>query len=123
LGDRVGPLQHLAEAGSPLCVGSDSNAVIDSLEEARGLELDQRRGTGSRVHHQPQELYRGATVHGMRALGWESGELKSGMLADFITLDAERLQGRPLDLGYLMFCCAAGDVRNVVVGGRTLVSA
>ena len=123
LADRVGPLQRLADAGSPLCVGSDSNAVIDSLEEARGLELDQRRATGRRIHHQPEELYRAATINGMRALGWESGELKPGMLADFITLDAERLQGRRLDLGYLMFCCSAGDVRNVVVGGRTLVSA
>ena len=123
LGDRVGPLHRLADSGSRLCVGSDSNAVIDSLEEARGLELDQRRATGRRVHHQPEELYRAATIHGMRALGWESGELMAGMLADFITLDAERLQGRRLDLGYLMFCCSASDVRNVVVGGRTLVSA
>ena len=123
LGDRVGPLDRLAEAGGSLCVGSDSNAVIDSLEEARGLELDQRRATGRRIHHQPEELYRAATVNGMRALGWDAGELKPGMLADFITLDAERLQGRRLDLGYLMFSCSAADVRNVVVGGRTLVSA
>jgi formiminoglutamate deiminase len=122
LGDRVGPLQRLADAGSPICVGSDSNAVIDNLEEARGLELDQRRATGRRVHHQPDDLYRAATINGMRALGWESGELKPGMLADFITLDGERLAGRRLDLGYLMFCCSAGDVCNVVVGGRTLVS-
>ena len=123
LGDRVGPLHDLAEAGSLLCVGSDSNAVIDSFEEARGLELDQRRATGRRVHHQPEDLYQAATIHGMRALGWESGELMAGKLADFITIDAERLHERPLDLGYLMFCCSAADVRNVVVGGRTLVSA
>jgi formiminoglutamate deiminase len=124
LGDRVGPFARLAAAGSPICVGSDSNAVIDMLEEARGLELDQRRASGRRVHHQPDELFRAATIGGMRALGWPAaGELKAGRFADFITLDAERLQGRPLDLGYLMFCCSAGDVRNVVVGGRTLVSA
>jgi formiminoglutamate deiminase len=123
LGDRVGPLHHLAEAGCRLCVGSDSNAVIDSFEEARGLELDQRRATGRRVHHQPEGLFQAATIQGMRALGWESGELMAGKLADFITIDAERLQGRRLDLGYLMFCCSAADVRNVVVGGRTLVSA
>src|SRR5438067_11889685 len=45
LGDRVGPLRNLAEAGSLLCLGSDSNAVIDVLEEARALELDQRRAS------------------------------------------------------------------------------
>jgi formiminoglutamate deiminase len=119
LGDRVGMLHRLADAGSPLCVGSDSNAVIDMIEEARGLELDQRRATGRRVLHQPEELYRAATVGGMRALGWEGGELKPGRLADFITLDQER----PLDLGYLMFGCSARDVVNVVVGGHTVVPA
>ncbi len=122
LGDRVGPLGRLAAAGSPICVGSDSNAVIDMLEEARGLELDQRRSTGRRVHHQPGDLFRAATIGGMRALGWEGGELKAGMLADFITIEPPRVAGKKdLDLGYLMFCCSAHDVSNVVVGGTTLV--
>ena len=122
LGDRVGPLHRLAAVGSPLCVGSDSNAVIDMLEEARGLELDQRRATGRRVLHQPLDLLQSATIDGMKALGWEAGELKPGMLADFITIDHERLAGRDLDPGYLMFCCSARDVVNVVVGGATVVS-
>src|SRR4029077_18227486 len=42
LGDRVGPLAAMVEAGCALNVGSDSNAVIDVIEEARALELDQR---------------------------------------------------------------------------------
>jgi formiminoglutamate deiminase len=120
LGDRVGPLRRLAEAGSSLCVGSDSNAVIDSLEEARGLELDQRRATGRRINHQPEALFRAATIDGMRALSWEAGELSPGKLADFVTVDQKE---RPLDLGYLMFACSGRDVVNVVVGGRTVVSA
>jgi formiminoglutamate deiminase len=122
LGDRVGPLRSLADAGSALCVGSDSNAVIDILEEARGLELDQRRATGRRVLHQPEGLFRAATIDGMHALGWESGELKPGMLADFITLQQQRIaQLRVLEVGYLMFGCSARDVTNVVVGGTTIV--
>jgi formiminoglutamate deiminase len=123
LGDRVGPLGRLAAAGSRMCVGSDSNAVIDMLEEARGLELDQRRATGRRVHHQPDELFRAATAGGMRALGWDGGELKAGMLADFITIQPPQVEARKnLDLGYLMFCCSAADVVNVVVGGKTVVA-
>ncbi|HEY8813934.1 MAG TPA: formimidoylglutamate deiminase [Candidatus Dormibacteraeota bacterium] len=118
LADRAGPLGLLAAAGSPICVGSDSNAVIDMLEEARGLELDQRRATGRRIHHQPIDLFRAATIEGMRALGWEGGELKAGMLADFVTIDATR----DLDLGYLMFSRSARDVNNLVVGGTTVVS-
>ena len=121
LGDRVGPLRALAEAGSELCLGSDSNSVIDILEEARALELDQRRATGKRVIHTPEALLDAATAAGMRALGWEAGELKAGMLADFATVQPPRMDWRGLGVGYLIFCCSARDVTNVVVGGRTVV--
>ncbi len=122
LGDRVGPVRALAEAGSPLCLGTDSNAVIDILEEARALELDQRRASGRRVIHSPEALLEAATASGMRALGWESGDLKAGMLADFATVQPPRTEWRGLGVGYLIFCCSARDVTNVVVGGRTVVS-
>ncbi|TAN35021.1 formimidoylglutamate deiminase [bacterium] len=123
LGDRVGPLRALADAGCAVCVGSDSNAVIDILEEARALELDQRRATGRRVLHQPEDLLRAATVAGMRALGWQAGALLPGMLADFITLDQPRQAlWRRLEVGYLIYGYSACDVTNVVVGGRTAVS-
>jgi formiminoglutamate deiminase len=123
LGDRVGPLRALADAGCTLAVGSDSNAVIDALEEARALELDQRRATGHRVLHQPEDLLHAATVNGMRALGWDAGELKPGMLADFVTLDQpHHTAWRDLDPAYLIYGCSADDVRNVVVGGKTVVA-
>jgi formiminoglutamate deiminase len=122
LGDRVGPLGALSDAGCPLSVGSDSNAVIDILEEARGLELDQRRATGRRVLHQPEELLRAATRGGMIALGWQAGELKAGMLADFITLEQPRGRWRELSPAYLIYGFSGRDVTNVVVGGETAVS-
>lgn len=89
------------------------------LEEARGLELDQRRATGRRVHQQPEALLQAATSNGMRALGWNAGELKAGRLADFVTL---RAPDRDLDPGYLVYGLSGRDVTNVVVGGRTVVS-
>ena len=122
LGDRVGPLRALQAAGCDLAVGSDSNAVVDMLEEARGLELDQRRATGRRVLHQPEDLLRASTVNGMRTLGWESGELRTGMLADFVTLDAPRDLWREMSPSYLIYGLSGRDVTNVVVGGETVVS-
>jgi formiminoglutamate deiminase len=122
LGDRVGPLTALADAGCPITVGSDSNALIDMLEEARGLELDQRRATGRRVLHEPEELLSSATVNGMRALGWEAGELREGMLADFVTLDQQPAQWRELSPAYLIYGFSGRDVTNVVVGGETVIS-
>jgi len=117
----VGPVRSLAEAGSPLSLGTDSNSVIDILEEARALELDQRRATGRRVIHSPEALREAATVGGMRALGGDSGELKAGMLADFATVQPPRTEWRGLGVGYLIFCCSARDVTNVVVGVQTVV--
>ncbi len=122
LGDRVGPLRALASAGCLLNLGSDSNAVIDILEDVRALELDQRRALGRRVLHQPEELLRAATRDGMRSLGWDAGELKVGMLADFITLDQPRGQWRELNPAYLIYGFSGHDVTNVVVGGNTVVS-
>ena len=122
LGDRVGPLRALASAGCALNVGSDSNALIDILEETRAMELDQRRALGRRVLHQPEDLLRVATVAGMRSLGWDAGELKVGMLADFITLDQPRGQWRELNPAYLIYGFSGEDVTNVVVGGNTVVS-
>jgi len=122
LGDRVGPLHLLERAGSAINVGSDSNAVVDMLEEARSVELDQRRATGRRVLHQPEQLLRAATVNGMRSLGWEAGELKAGMLADFVTLYQPAAERRELSPDYLVFGFSGREVVNVVVGGNTVVS-
>jgi len=122
LGDRVAPPHALARAGCPISVGSDSNAVIDMLEEARGLELDERRATGRRVLHQPDELLAAATINGMRALGWDAGEIKPGMLADFVTLDQPGGLWRELNPAYVIYGFSGRDVTNVVVGGNTVVS-
>lgn len=122
LGDGVGPLHELTKAGCALCVGSDSNALIDALEEARGLELDQRRATGRRVLHQPEALLAAATVGGMRAIGWDAGELAPGKLADFVTLEGPQLMRRELDPAYLVFALSGRDVTNVVVGGNPVVT-
>ncbi len=122
LGDRVGPLRALADAGCSIGVGSDSNAVIDIIEEARALELDQRRATGRRVLHQPEDLVQAATANGMRSLGWEAGELKAGMLADFVTVnEPESTVWRELTPAYLIFGFSGRDVTNVVVGGNIVV--
>ncbi len=122
LGDEVGPLQALSQAGCRMTVGSDSNAVIDMLEDARGLELDQRRASGRRVLHQPAELLEAATINGARALGWDAGELRVGALADFVTLDPPSGLWREITPAYVVYGLSKRDVINVVVGGNTAVS-
>ncbi|MET0835106.1 MAG: formimidoylglutamate deiminase [Actinomycetota bacterium] len=125
LADGIGPARSLADAGSPLCLGSDSHAMIDLFEEARAVELDERLATERRGHHQPADLLTAATEAGMTALGWDAGRLAPGRLADLVTVDLRsvRLAGtRPADAAdHLVFAATAADVTSVVVSGRQVV--
>lgn len=126
LADGIGPARDLATAGSRISLGSDSNAIIDLLEEARGLEMDERLRTERRGHWSAADLLRAATDDGHASLGWqEAGRLEAGALADFTTLslDSVRMAGWGADtlLETAVFAGAAPDATDVVVGGRQIV--
>lgn len=121
LGDGIGPAVEYAEAGIDLSIGSDSNAVIDPLLELRHLEYHDRLRKRRRGIHSPTQLLRYATVNGAKALGWDSGELAPGKLADIVILDVE-----PGDLaagtGMLALGTTAANVSNVMVGGKMVLT-
>ncbi len=124
LADGIGPSLALSGAGVPLCLGSDSHAVIDLLEEARALEMNQRLATLGRGCHQSDELLTMATVNGYRSLGWsEGGFLKVGEVADFaaIRLGSVRTVGTPPGPAVL-FSATAADITDLVVSGRRVVT-
>jgi len=126
LADGVGPARRLSDAEVRLSLGTDSHALIDVFEEARAVELDERLETGVRGGHSAAELLRAATVEGCAAVGWpEAGTIAPQGLADLVTvgLDGIRLAGTSADhaLESLVFAAAAGDVRDVMVGGRFVV--
>ncbi len=56
LADGIAPSGRLRDGGVHLAVGSDSNAVVDLLEEARAIELDTRLASGERGTHSALEL-------------------------------------------------------------------
>jgi len=126
LADGIGPAVALQRAGSPLSLGSDSHAVIDLLEEARAMELNERLRTRTRGHWTAAALLRAATADGHAALGWdEAGTIAPGALADLTTiaLDSVRTAGPAPRLGAetAVFAAGAADVRHTVVGGRHVV--
>ncbi|WP_435852632.1 formimidoylglutamate deiminase [Streptomyces mirabilis] len=126
LADGIGPAVALQRAGSPLSLGSDSHAVIDLLEEARAMELNERLRTRTRGHWTAAALLRAASADGHAALGWQdAGILEAGALADFTTiaLDSVRTAGPVPRLGAetAVFAATAADVRHTVVGGRHVV--
>jgi formiminoglutamate deiminase len=127
LADGIGPAAELQRAGCTLSLGSDSHAIVDLLEEARALELDERLRTRTRGHWTAAQLLRAATTDGHAALGWgdDAGRIETGALADLTTiaLDSVRTAGPPPRLGAetVVFAATNADVRHTVVGGRHVV--
>ena len=96
LADGIASASLLRAAGANVTLGSDSHAVIDMLEEARAVELDERLATGVRGHHDAASLLEMATTNGHASLGWpDAGRIAPGSLADLTTirLDSVRTAG------------------------------
>ncbi|MFE0176560.1 formimidoylglutamate deiminase [Streptomyces sp. NPDC059002] len=126
LADGIGPAVRLQRAGSPLSLGSDSHAVIDILEEARAMELNERLRSHTRGHWTAAALLRAATADGHAALGWpDAGVIETGALADLTTiaLDSVRTAGPVPRLAAeaVLFAGTSADVRHTVAGGRHVV--
>jgi len=124
LADGVGPAPALVQAGCPLALGSDSHAVADLFEEARAVELDTRLVTGRRGSLGADRLLHAATTGGHAALGWPAaGRLAPGAPADLVAvrLDSVRTAGGGPTAENVVFAAGAGDVTDVVVGGRPVV--
>jgi formimidoylglutamate deiminase len=132
LGDGFVRADEIFSAGIHVALGSDSQAQIDPLEDARELEyhlrlqqqkravLDQVGGMGLAAR-----LFDCATVDGARSLGVAGGELKAGAFADFFTVDLNDLSiaGNTAEdmLPILVFSLNRSAIRDVVVGGRMIV--
>jgi len=119
-------------AGIRIALGSDSQAQIDPLEDARELDyhlrLDrQQRAILDQIGEQTlaSRLFDCATVHGARALGISAGELAPGAFADFITVDLDEVSiagnsGEDL-LPLAVFSLSRSAIRDVVINGRWVV--
>jgi formiminoglutamate deiminase len=127
LGDGIGPTGEFAARQVPMALGSDSHALIDLLEEARAVELNERLRSTRRGVHSAADLLTMATTNGHRCLGWDdAGTIAIGQRADLVTisLDTVRTAGtsphRAVEAA--VFAASAADITNVVVDGRAVVT-
>lgn len=137
LGDGLLQAEALVSAGARIAIGSDSQTVIDPLEEIRLIEYHERlrslrrvvlaeaRGDG-RADVAPRLLSMG-TVAGARSLRLEVGDIAEGALADLVAIDLEHpsLEGWSTDsLPALLALSAPADViTDVWVGGVQRITA
>ncbi len=120
LADGIGPARRLHDAGSPITLGSDQHAVIDLLEEARALEMNERLESLQRGRFRLDELLSAATRHD--SLGWsDAGRLAVGARADLVAvrLDSPRTAGSAP--GQIILSATGADVDTVIVDGKTVV--
>lgn len=129
LGDGIVPAVELRAAGLELALGSDSNAVIDLVQEARLLEMNERlRGQARLRLNYPSgalglALLSAATEAGASSLGRadRSGRLAVGRPFDALSvaLDVPFFRGvAPRHVLDALLCAGtAAVVRHVFVGG------
>jgi formiminoglutamate deiminase len=121
LADGIGRARDLADAGSPLSLGSDSHAVIDLIEEARGLEMDERLATRQRGRFTVAELVAAAANHA--SIGWDdAGEIAVGKRADLVCVRLDSVRTAGSDPDGALLAATAADVTDVIVDGRHVVA-
>lgn len=132
LGDGFLPATSLHAAGARIAIGTDSQSVIDPLEEIRLIEYHERLRRNERVLLSETDgdratiaptLLRYATEAGAAALQLEAGAIADGKLADFVAVDLDNIQlagwtDSSLDAMLALSACAPLVVSDVWVGGK-----
>jgi formimidoylglutamate deiminase len=132
LGDGIFALPDYLVAGGRIGFGTDSHVGTSARDELRQLETSQRLALQQRnvatdeAHpHAGRNLLEAALAGGAQASGRRLGAIAPGRRCDLVELDAEHpgLVGRQGDelLDAWVFSGQGNPVRQVVVGGRTVV--
>ena len=132
LGDGILAADQVMKAGVRVALGSDSQAQIDPLEDARELDYHlrlthQQRAILDQIGEQglAARLFDCATVNGARALAVPSGTLAADSFADFFTVDLRdvSIAGSSAEdlLPLIVFGMNRTAIRDVAVNGKLIV--
>jgi formimidoylglutamate deiminase len=132
LGDGVFPADVAARLGISVAFGTDSQAQIDILEDARENEyhlrlVQRQRGILDNANGEEiaPRLLQSATAAGYRALGLSGGNLAPGEPADFFTLDLNDAALLGTDAASLasqaVFAAGRAAIRDVAIAGRLVL--
>jgi len=121
LADGIGPARALHDAGARLSLGTDQHAVVDALEEARGLEMHERLDSLQRGRLQPTQLLDALVRHD--TLGWpDAGSLAVGERADLVAIRLDSARTAGVEPAQILLAATAADVDTVIADGQPLVT-
>jgi formimidoylglutamate deiminase len=132
LGDGILAADKVMRARIKVALGSDSQAQIDPLEDARQLDYhlrlsQQQRAILDQIDEQPlsARLFACATENGARAMNLDTGAFTPDAFADFITLDTNdpSIAGHSAEdlLPILTFGLNRSAIRDVFVGDKQVL--
>ncbi|HUB17419.1 MAG TPA: formimidoylglutamate deiminase [Acidobacteriaceae bacterium] len=132
LGDGTLAADKVMQAGVRVALGSDSQAQIDPMEDARELDYHlrlthQQRALLDQIHGEDlaSRLFDCATLNGARALAIPAGRLAVGSFADFFTIDLRdvSIAGHSSEdlLPLVVFGMNRKAIRDVAVNGKLIV--
>ena len=132
LGDGILAADKVMQAGVRVALGSDSQAQIDPMEDARELDYHlrlthQQRALLDQIHGEDlaSRLFDCATLNGARALAIPAGRLAVGSFADFFTIDLRdvSIAGHSSEdlLPLVVFGMNRKAIRDVAVNGKLIV--
>ena len=129
LASGIAPVTRMLELDLPVGLGPDgpagSNNDFNLFEEMDLAAKLQKVTTGNPQALPASAALEMATIRGARALGMEKeiGSLEPGKRADMIMVRIDRPHAQPLyeAVSQMVYALKAGDVRDVMVNGKTVV--
>ncbi|XID94353.1 amidohydrolase [Paenibacillaceae bacterium WGS1546] len=128
LASGVARVPELLQAGVTVSLGTDSaasNNNLDLFQEISMAALLHKGVSGDPTVVPAAEALRMGTLYGARSIGLEgvAGQLKPGLRADFIALDASQPHFAPRTdfLSHLAYSARGSDVVHVWVDGKQLL--
>lgn len=128
LGSGISPVPSMLAAGVNVALGTDgvaSNNNLNMFEEMHLAALIHKGAAQNPELVTAEQVIRMATSNGAKALGFgdETGMIKTGMKADIILLDTDKLHLNPLNDPHsaIAYSVQGSDVHTVIVDGVILM--
>ncbi len=126
LASGIAPVQTMLDAGVTVGIGTDgaaSNNDLDVFDELRDAAMVGKLEADDAAAVAAPDVVRAATEGGAELLGFDTGRIEAGALADLAVIDLEKPHLTPAHdlVSHLAYAVRGSDVRHTVVDGEVVV--